>query len=395
MVKLWQTDGDTLPAIHDYTVGDDYIIDNQLLPYDILGSLAHAQMLEEMGVITKSEFATLAKGLNEILSKWKSGAFNVSQKDEDVHTAIENYLSTQYPEVGKKIHTGRSRNDQVLVMLRLYSKEQLKQLLSQLRAIENLFRAQASTYKSVPMPGYTHLQRAMPTTVGMWLGSYADAYQDTINLVEALQILVDQNPLGSASGFGIKEFPIKKETTTKLLGFARIQENPMYAGLSRGLFESAVLNNLSMPMALASRFACDMLIFTTAEFGFFSLPDNFTTGSSIMPNKRNYDVFEIMRANIHVYQSYQQQVQSITSSIGSGFQRDLQLTKKPYVQGISLLLETLKVLNLSLNELQINKSRLKAAMSDDLYATAKVYELVAKGVSFRDAYRKVKENITK
>lgn len=392
--KLWQTDTSALPLINSYTVGDDYEIDNQLLPYDILGSLAHAQMLLEMKVINKEELAQIAKGFEEILAQWKQGEFEVKLEDEDVHTALENYLTEYYGEVGKKIHTGRSRNDQALVMIRLYAKEQLKQILNLSIDLEKTFRAQAKKYGDVEMPGYTHMQKAMPTTVGKWLGSYADAYADAIKLINPLQELLDQNPLGSASGFGIGEFPLKREVTTKLLGFAKTQENPMYAGLSRGLFESAVINGLSTLVVLSARFASDMLLFTTQEFGFFSLPKEFTTGSSIMPQKRNYDLFEVMRGNHDVYIGYQQQIQSITAHKGNGYNRDIALTKKPFVLGMELVTQTLAVLDSSLSNLILHKDKLKSAMTDDLYATAKVYELVKQGKSFRDAYHQVKKDIT-
>lgn len=392
--KLWQTSSDTSPLVHSYTVGDDYILDNELLPYDILGSLAHAQMLLEMDVLAKEELAQIAKGFEEILAKWKKGEFKVRLEDEDVHTALENYLTEHYGGVGKKIHTGRSRNDQALVMLRLYGKEQLKLIAKQATKLEKTLRTQAKVYEIVPMPGYTHMQKAMPTTVGTWLGAFADSYQDAVKIITPLQTLLDQNPLGSASGFGIDGFPLKKEVTTKLLGFDKTQENPMYCGLSRGLFESAVLGGLSTLMILAARFANDMLIFTTQEFGFFSLPDEFTTGSSIMPQKRNYDLFEVMRGNSDIYQGYQYQVQAIAAHKSGGYNRDIALTKKPYVRGLELVSQTLEVLEVSVGKLQINEDKLKSAMTDDLYATAKVYELVSQGKTFRDAYRQVKNNIT-
>lgn len=391
--KLWQTDTGALPLINSYTVGDDYEIDNQLLPYDILGSLAHAQMLLQMKVIDKDELAQIAKGFEEILALWKQGKFELKQEDEDVHTALENYLTENYGEAGKKIHTGRSRNDQALVMVRLYAKEQLKQILNLSKKLDKSFRSQAKKYIDVEMPGYTHMQKAMPTTVGNWLGSYADAYTDAIKLISMLQELIDQNPLGSASGFGISEFPLEREVTTKLLGFSRTQENPMYAGLSRGLFESAIINGLSTVMVLSARFANDMLLFTTAEFGFFSLPKEFTTGSSIMPQKRNYDLFEIMRGNHDVYIGYQQQIQSITAHKGNGYSRDIALTKKPFVQGMELVKQTLDVLNTSLGDLIVHRSKLKAALTSELYATSKVYEQVKQGKSFRDAYKEVKKEI--
>jgi len=392
--KLWQTGNTKLhPLVQAYTVGDDYIYDNQLLPYDIAASKAHAEMLAQMKVLNKTELSKLQKGLDDILAKWQGGQFKITAEDEDCHTAIENYLTKHYGEVGKKIHTGRSRNDQALVMLRLYSKAKLSEILAVASTLQKTFANTSKKYSEVPMPGYTHMQPAMPTTVGTWLGSYADAYKDAIKLAEPLQGLLDQNPLGSASGFGIPNFSVKQSVTTKQLGFGKNQINPMYAGLSRGLFENAVLNSLSPLMVLASRFASDMLLFTTSEFGFFSLPPEFTTGSSIMPQKRNYDVFELMRGNSSIYLGYQSQLQTLVASLGSGYQRDLQLTKKPFMEGMELLEQTLKILELSVNKLLVHKNKLESAMSEDLFATGKVYELVKQGVAFREAYQQVKKSL--
>ena len=394
--KLWQTKDNTsaiASLVNSYTVGNDYIVDSQLLPYDIKASLAHASMLKQLKVISNKELNQLSKGLNEILAKWQSGKFKITQGDEDVHTAIENYLIGKLGSVGKKIHTGRSRNDQVLVILRLYSKQRLAEILTAAKQLFTVADKLSQKYQDIPMPGYTHMQPAMPTKVGTWLGSFADAYTDAVEIAKPLQKLLDQNPLGSGAGFGIPKLALKPSITTKLLGFNKTQVNPMYAGLSRGLFESAVLNSLSPLMIVSGRFASDMLLFTTKEFGFFSLPQQFTTGSSIMPQKRNYDVFEIMRANAHIYLGYQQQVQSISTSIGSGFQRDLQLTKQPFIAGMELIIKTLEVLEKALSNLKVDSQRLQQAMTEDLYVTDKVYELVKKGVPFREAYQKVKKEL--
>lgn len=392
--KLWQAnDKDTNPLVHSYTVGDDYIFDNQLLPYDVLASLAHAQMLQEMNVLTKNEFKQLADCLNQLLAEWKAGKFKVTQEDEDCHTAIENYLTKKLGATGKKIHAGRSRNDQALVMIRLYARQQIEEITGNCQELVKELQGYAEASQEIAMPGYTHLQPAMPTTVGTWLGSFADGYSDSLKLVQAVGEIVDQNPLGSASGFGINNFPLRQEVTTKLLAFSKSQQNPMYAGLSRGLFESVILNSLSPLMILAGKFANDMLLFTTAEFDFFSLPPSFTTGSSIMPQKRNYDVFEIMRGNADIYQGYQQQIQNLVSHKGSGYQRDLALTKQPFIKGIELLQQTLAVLIAVIPNIKINEERLKAAMTDDLYQTEKVYELVKQGMAFRDAYIQVKKTL--
>ncbi len=394
--KLWQTNSNGLnPLVEAFTVGDDYIFDLQLLPYDIKASIAHAEMLHEIGVLNENELTQLIAGLNEIIQKWENNDFPIEKSQEDGHTAIEQYLTEKYGEVGKKIHTGRSRNDQSLVMIRLFMKEKLIEVKkTTIKLISALDKTSAENLQ-VPMPGYTHLQKAMPTTVGIWLDSFAAALADFSKALNATINIIDQNPLGSASGFGIENFALDRDSTTKNLKFEKTQANPLYCGLSRGYFENIVLQTLSQPIIIASRFANDMLLFTTQEFNYFSLPNEFTTGSSIMPQKRNYDVFEIMRGNVKVFNSYQNEIQNIVSSIGSGYQRDLQLTKKPFVQGVNLCLSTIELLSEIVATLQIHSDNLNKAMTDDLYVTNEVYELVKKGLSFREAYIEIKKKLNK
>ncbi|MGL6022926.1 MAG: lyase family protein [Chitinophagaceae bacterium] len=390
--KLWQTDSDGLhPLVEDFTIGDDYIFDQQLLPYDIQASIAHATMLHKMKIITKKELLQAQKGLQEILLQWGKGSFVIAKNQEDGHTSIEQYLTEKHGDIGRKIHTGRSRNDQSLVMIRLFMKEQLLVIKKEINTLISALKKQSKKCKKIPMPGYTHLQKAMPTTVGIWLDSYLSALQDFLILLDATTKFINQNPLGSASGFGIQNFPLKRGLTTQKLGFSKTQQNPMYCGLSRGYFENIVLQTLSPPMILAGKFATDMLLFTTQEFDFISLPKNFTTGSSIMPQKKNYDVFEIMRGNVKVYGAYQQEIQHIVSSIGGGYQRDLQLTKKPFVLGINLCFRTLQLLSAIIPVLQVHKEKLIQSMTEDIFVTNEVYELVKQGKSFREAYVQIKE----
>lgn len=394
--KLWQTNNSQLnPLVEEFTVGDDYIFDQELLPYDIKGSIAHAKMLFKIGIINNSEFSQAKKGLQEILDKWNKGKFIIEKNQEDGHTAIEQYLTENFGEIGKKIHTGRSRNDQSLLMIRLFMKEKLLEIQAELLNLIEAFNKESQKNNKIKMPGYTHLQKAMSTTVGVWLDSFSSAFKDVLVMIEATIKLIDQNPLGSASGFGIENLSLDRELTTKILQFHKTQENPVYCGLSRGYFENIVLQTLSQPMIIASKFANDMLLFTTQEFNFFSLPNEFTTGSSIMPQKRNYDIFEIMRGNAKVFSSYQNEVQNIVSSIGSGYQRDLQLTKKPFVQGINLCFSTIVLLIKIVQSLEINYNSVEKAMTDDLYVTNEVYELVKKGKSFREAYTETKKKWNK
>lgn len=394
--KLWQTETDKLlPIVEKYTVGQDYILDQKLLKYDLQASLAHAKMLYKMKVITKDELNLLKKGLQEIQELLSNNEFRITQDQEDGHTAIEQYLCTHYGEVGKKIHTGRSRNDQSLVMLRLFMIDKIQFLEKTIQ--ENIYtlRSKASKFKNIPMPGYTHMQKAMPTTVATWLGSFADALADTLLLISATSKVINQNPLGSASGFGISNFKHDKEYTTELLSFNRTQDNPIYCAFSRGYFEKLILQTLSNPMSIYSRFANDMMLFTMAEFDYFSLNNSYTTGSSIMPQKRNYDLFEIMRGNAKLYQGYLQQITSIIDSVPSGYNRDYQLTKLPFFEAITLIEDTALLFNSTIKDLNVHIDKLEQAMTPDLYATEEVYKLVEQGLSFRDAYIAIKLKLNK
>ncbi|WP_395167352.1 argininosuccinate lyase [Francisella salimarina] len=394
--KLWQTETDKLlPIVEKYTVGQDYILDQKLLKYDLQASLAHAKMLYKMKVITKDELNLLKKGLQEIQELLSNNEFRITQDQEDGHTAIEQYLCTHYGEVGKKIHTGRSRNDQSLVMLRLFMIDKIQFLEKTIQ--ENIYtlRSKASKFKNIPMPGYTHMQKAMPTTVATWLGSFADALADTLLLISATSKVINQNPLGSASGFGISNFKHDKEYTTELLGFNRAQDNPIYCAFSRGYFEKLMLQTFSNPISIYSRFANDMMLFTMAEFDYFSLSNSYTTGSSIMPQKRNYDLFEIMRGNAKLYQGYLQQITSIIDSVPSGYNRDYQLTKLPFFEAITLIEDTALLFNSTIKDLNVHIDKLEQAMTPDLYATEEVYKLVEQGLSFRDAYVAIKLKLNK
>jgi argininosuccinate lyase len=351
-------------------------------------------MLRSINVLNDDELQQLTNALSQLLTDWKSGQFTIQPEQEDGHTAIEQYLVGQLGDTGKKIHTGRSRNDQVLVMTRLYLKDQLAKTIDQVKATSAAFAQAANQTADTPMPGYTHLQKAMPSTVAMWLGSYADAFADTaITLAAALE-LVDQNPLGSAAGFGVS-LPLDRELTTKELGFKKVQDNPMYCGLSRGLFELVAVQALNAPMVLAGKFAHDMLLFTTQEFDLVSLPDEFTTGSSIMPHKRNYDVFEVMRGRSNIFSSYGNQLQALTSGMGSGFQRDLQLTKHITLTAFSEADATLNVLTLAVSKLQLHKDKLSAAITPEMHSVAEINKLVEQGIPFRDAYQQVKNKLDK
>ena len=388
--KLWQVTNGIHRNVEKYTVGNDHVLDIELLPYDIAASRAHATMLKKIGVLSPTELKKIKSGLNDLSVLVRNGDFIISQSQEDGHTAIEQFLTEQYGEVGKKIHTARSRNDQVLVAMRLYMLDALRKIERLISELSSSYMRKQEMHHSTPMPGYTHMQKAMPSTVGKWLGCYASAFDDTQLGLRASISLLNQNPLGSAAGFGVEGIEIDRLSMTEDLGFEKTQENEMYCGISRGYFELSVLNTINMIQILCSKFANDMLLFTTQEFDYFSLPNEYTTGSSIMPNKANYDVFEIMRGSSSVLNSYVQQVQGIVVQCGTGYQRDLSLTKEPLMKGVRLTIETLELLIDIVPHMEVNVEALEAAMTDDLYATEKVYSLVSEGTTFRDAYVKVK-----
>ncbi|MDB5182624.1 MAG: argH [Candidatus Saccharibacteria bacterium] len=341
--KLWQTAASVQlhPTIENYTVGDDHVLDQKLMGYDITASKAHAQMLESVGLLTMSEANELTDALDTLQKLWEKGEFKIQKHQEDGHTAIEQYLTEKLGDTGKKIHTVRSRNDQALVMMRLYLKDNLQKVGLQISQVATALEKAAIKSGKTPMPGYTHTQKAMPTTVATWLMAYADGFKDAKKLLDSTLEIIDQNPLGSAAGFG-SSLPINKAHTTKTLGFSKTQDNPMYCGISRGLFELLAVQSLNSAMILSGKFAADLLMFTTQEFNFFSLPDSFTTGSSIMPHKHNYDVLEIMRGQAHMFGPLVQQLNAVVVGIGSGYHRDLQLTKKVTLEAFDTASSTLE-----------------------------------------------------
>ncbi|MBI3573441.1 argininosuccinate lyase [Candidatus Kaiserbacteria bacterium] len=393
MAKLWQTQSTKLhPLAEKYTVGTDYLLDARLLPYDIEASIAHAKALRKARIILPKELALLTKGLKEILMLHKKGKFVIKQSDEDGHTAIENYLVKKYGALGKKIHTGRSRNDQVLVATRLYTRKKLKQISRELIGLQKVFLAMAKKYEFMPMPGYTHTRRAMPSSIGHWAASYLEELINDHLILESAYVLNDQNPLGAAAGFGVN-LPIDRELTTKLLGFKRLQVNSLYAVNSRGPTESYILSVLTKITMTLGRLAGEMIWFTTPEFDFFDLPREFTTGSSIMPQKRNPDVFEIVRGNVGVIVSLQTQVKEVCKGVISGYNRDTQLTKEPLIKGLGIARRSLEIMSLVMSKVKPKKDVLMRSLSPELFATSEANRLVKKGMPFRDAYTYVKEHL--
>jgi len=393
MPKIWQSKSTTLhPAIEQYTVGNDYILDQELLPFDVEASFAHAQALKKIGVITAAELKKLQTGLKEINALHMKQKFEIKLSDEDCHTAIENYLIKKYGSLGKKIHTGRSRNDQVLVTTRLFTRAKLKEISRELIKLERVFLRFARRYQKLPLPGYTHTRRAMPSSVAHWAASYLEEAINNYALLESAYEFNNQNPLGAAAGFGVN-FKLDRKLTTKLLKFKKTQINSLYCVNSRGLIENHILSVMSQIMMMLGRLAQEMIWFTTPELNFFHLPQAFTTGSSIMPQKRNPDVFEIMRSNVSVVISLQSQVRDICKNSISGYNRDTQLTKEPLIKGLSIVRTSLAVAALTLSHITPNKTVLQYSLTPEMFANHEANKLVKEGMPFRDAYQQVKEHL--
>ncbi len=394
MPKLWQSASSVKlhPLVEKYTVGNDYILDMRLLPFDIEASKAHAQALVKAKIITVAELEKLTKGLDEILALHAKGKFKIKQSDEDCHTAIENYLTKKLGDLGKKIHTGRSRNDQVLVATRLYTRKKLKQISVELIKLERVFLAMAKKYEFMPLPGYTHTRRAMPSSVGHWAASYLEELINHHMLLETAYRLNDQNPLGAAAGFGVN-LPLDRDYTTRLLKFKRTQINSLYCVNTRGTTESYILSVCTQIVMTLCRLATEMIWFTTPEFNFFDLPYEFTTGSSVMPQKRNPDIFEIVRSNASIIIGLQTQVKDISKNLISGYNRDTQLTKEPLIKGLGITRRSLEVVALVMAKMTPKKEVLMKSLSPEFFAVYEANNLVKKGMPFRDAYLYVKEHL--
>ena len=393
-VKLWQKKYKINKEIEKFTVGEDVILDNELIFSDVLGNIAHAAMLSDINILTKSEFKEIKKSLLKILELEKKGKFVIRDEDEDIHTAIENYLTKALGKTGKKIHTGRSRNDQIIVDIRLYSKEKLLNIEEVLLLFCQTLLKFCRKNEMVIMPGYTHSRRAMPSSVALWGGSFIESLLDDLILLRVAYEINDQSPLGSAASYGVP-LEINRKFVSELLGFGKVQNNVLYVNNSRGKTESVILGALSQVMLDLSRLCEDLILFTREEFGFFSLSEELCPGSSIMPQKKNPAPLEIVRAKSSAVGSYLFQVMNIMQKLPSGYSSDLQLTKGPLMKGIKDTKDALEVCNLIMSSLRVNKENLVAGLSKEIFAADKAYKLVKKGIPFRDAYRQVAGNIEK
>ncbi|HEY1354646.1 MAG TPA: argininosuccinate lyase [Ktedonobacteraceae bacterium] len=393
MTKLWHKGYGLHGQVEHFEAAQNSLLDNRLIRHDVWGSLAHSAMLKKLGILSDAECRTLHTQLRNILRLAEEDLFTLTQADEDIHTRIEHYLTEHAGEAGKNIHTGRSRNDQVLVDMRLFGKEQLHQVAAVLHELCKALLDLATRHMDTPMPGYTHMQRAMLSSVGLWAASFAEALLDDAHLLSTAYELNDQSPLGSAAGYGVP-LAIDRQYTADLLGFARVQNNVIYVQNGRGKIEAAIVQALAQIMLDLSKFAQDVLLFTTLEYGFFQLPQELCTGSSMMPQKRNIGVMELVRARTSTMLALQQQIMSIISALPSGFNMDYQETKRPFMEALDLVQESLEICTLVANNLLVNTASLAAACTFELFATDRAYAMAAtEGRPFRDAYRIVGQQV--
>ena len=395
MKKLWQKNNQNLDEfVEVFETRDDLLLDEKLIPFDIRGSLAHAKMLKKIGILTHNELKILKSGLQVIFKLANAGQFTLEIGDEDIHTKIENYLTERYADVGKKIHTARSRNDQILTALRLFSKSELAKIQKETLELIKTFKSFNEKYGLLDMPGYTHMQKAMPSSIGLWIESFVSNLEDDLKIIQSAYGLINQSPLGSAAGYGV---PVKidKEYTAKLLGFTKVQENPIYCQQSRGKFDAFILASLVQILLTINKFAADVMLFSTSEFGYLIPSSKITTGSSIMPQKINLDLAELLMSKVHLVLGNYVKLVSLSANLVSGYNRDLQDTKKPLIESLEVTLDSLIATRILLNNLTPNKEKLKNSMTEDLYATEKALKLTLKGQSFRDAYRKIGSKLFK
>ena len=386
--KLWDKGFEPDTMIEEYTVGQDRELDLRLARYDVEGSLAHIAMLEKIVLLTADELRRLTDGLHEIAAEIEAGRFEIEPDTEDVHSEVELLLTRRLGDVGKKIHSGRSRNDQVLVDLKLFLRDELQGIARDVRTLFDRLQEQSERYREVLMPGYTHLQIAMPSSFGLWFGAYAETLVDDMRMLAAAWHIANQNPLGSAAGYG-SSFPLDRTMTTHLLGFETLHYNVVAAQMSRGKSERAAAAAIAAVAATVGRMAMDLCLFMSQNFGFVSLPDELTTGSSIMPHKKNPDVFEIMRGRCNRLQALPNEIALLTTNLPVGYHRDLQLLKDILFPATAEIRRTLRMADFMLARLKVNDRILDERKYDYLFTVEDVNRLVLQGVPFREAYRRV------
>jgi argininosuccinate lyase len=387
-MKLWQKDKASRKEVENFTVGKDQEMDMFLARFDVLGSLAHITMLETIDLLKKEELNVLAAELKNIYGRIEAGDFKVEDGVEDIHSQVELELTKKLGDVGKKIHSGRSRNDQVLVDVKLFLRAEIQQVTVDVKSLFDLLISNSEKFKSHLLPGYTHLQLAMPSSFGLWFGAYAESLVDDLTTLQAAYSIVNKNPLGSAAGYG-SSFPINRTMTTKLLGFEDLNYNVVYAQMGRGKTERIVAGALSNIAATLGRMSMDACLFLNQNFGFISFPDDLTTGSSIMPHKKNPDVFELIRGRCNQLVALPNDIALLTTNLPSGYHRDMQLLKEILFPAIQNLKDCINMAELMLSNIRVKENILTDEKYKYLFSVEEVNKLVVSGIPFRDAYKKV------
>lgn len=386
--KLWEKNFEVNKEIERFTVGRDRELDLYLAKYDVLGSMAHITMLESIGLLGKDELPVLLEELKKIYAMCEKGDFVIEEGVEDVHSQVELMLTRELGDMGKKIHSGRSRNDQVLVDLKLFTRHALKEIVDHVKVLFDELIVKSNQYKDVLMPGYTHLQIAMPSSFGLWFGAYAESLADDMLYLQAAYRMTNRNPLGSAAGYG-SSFPLNRTMTTELLGFDSMNYNVVYAQMGRGKTERNVAFALATVAGTLAKMAFDACMFNSQNFGFVKLPKECTTGSSIMPHKKNPDVFELIRAKSNKLQALPQQIMLIMNNLPCGYFRDLQIIKEVFLPAFEELTDCLQMAAYIINKMEVNEHILDNPMYDPMFSVEEVNKLAAAGMPFRDAYKKV------
>ena len=391
-MKLWQKDKASSKEVETFTVGKDREMDMYLAAFDVLGSLAHTQMLESVGLLTKEELLQLKGKLRIIYQQIQKGEFRLQHDVEDIHSQVELLLTQTLGDTGKKIHAARSRNDQVLLDIKLFLRNELEELVKTIQSFFELLQSQSEKYKDHLLPGYTHLQLAMPSSFGLWFGAYAESLVDDMITIKAAYDVVNKNPLGSAAGYG-SSFPINRTLTTKLLGFEDLNYNVVYAQMGRGKAERIVAQSLANVADTLAKLSMDISLYLNQNFGFISLPAELTTGSSIMPHKKNPDVFELIRGHCNRIKALPNEIMMMTTNLPSGYHRDLQLLKEHLFPAFKTLGDCIKMAGLMLSNIEIKKDLLADEKYKYLFSVEEANKLVNTGMPFRDAYKKVASDI--
>ncbi len=393
-MKLWDKGTTVNKKIEDFTIGRDREMDVELAPFDILGTMAHITMLQKVGLLTSEELEQLLPELKRLYQVTQNEGFVIEEGVEDVHSQVEMLLTAALGDVGKKVHSGRSRNDQVLLDLKLYARHRIQQVTEGVADLFSALQKRSEAHKNDLMPGYTHLQVAMPSSFGLWFGAYAESLVDDMHLLLAAYRIVNQNPLGAAAGYG-SSFPLDRQETTRLLGFDEMSYNVVYAQMGRGKMERSVAMAMASVAATVSKLAMDACLYMSQNFNFISLPDELTTGSSIMPHKKNPDVFELIRAKCNKLQALPQQIMMITSNLPSGYFRDLQITKEVFIPAFDELISCIELTTFAIEKMTVKQDLMKNPLYKLAFSVEEVNARVLAGVPFREAYKQVGQEIEK